>query len=66
MSDSEDEAPDKQLKIVIMGDGASGKVRKNKDVGQYPVSNEKRFIFMSRTQDRSIYTGVIVISPLLN
>ena len=26
MSDSEDEAPDKQLKIVIMGDGASGKV----------------------------------------
>ncbi|KAK3095327.1 hypothetical protein FSP39_013250 [Pinctada imbricata] len=25
MSDSEDEAPDKQLKIVIMGDGASGK-----------------------------------------
>jgi len=26
MSDSEDEVPDKQLKIVIMGDGASGKV----------------------------------------
>ena len=26
MSDSEDEAPDKQLKIVVMGDGASGKV----------------------------------------
>ncbi|XP_022344290.1 ras-related protein Rab-28-like [Crassostrea virginica] len=25
MSDSEDEAPDKQLKIVIIGDGASGK-----------------------------------------
>ena len=25
MSDSEDEAPDKQLKIIIMGDGASGK-----------------------------------------
>ncbi|OWF55053.1 ras-related protein Rab-28-like [Mizuhopecten yessoensis] len=25
MSDSEDEAPDKQLKIVIMGDGSSGK-----------------------------------------
>lgn len=25
MSDSEDETPDKQLKIVIMGDGASGK-----------------------------------------
>ncbi|KAH3786272.1 ras-related protein Rab-28-like [Dreissena polymorpha] len=25
MSDSEDEVPDKQLKIVIMGDGASGK-----------------------------------------
>ncbi|CAC5414232.1 RAB28 [Mytilus coruscus] len=25
MSDSEDEAPDRQLKIVIMGDGASGK-----------------------------------------
>lgn len=39
MSDSEDEAPDKQLKIVIMGDGASGKVRKNKDVGQYPTKN---------------------------
>lgn len=37
MSDSEDEAPDKQLKIVIMGDGASGKVRKNKNVGQYPT-----------------------------
>lgn len=29
MSDSEDEAPDKQLKIIIMGDGASGKVRKS-------------------------------------
>ena len=28
MSDSEDEAPDKQLKIVIMGDGASGKVKR--------------------------------------
>ena len=28
MSDSEDEAPDKQLKIVIMGDGASGKVNR--------------------------------------
>ena len=27
MSDSEDETPDKQLKIVIMGDGASGKVK---------------------------------------
>ena len=27
MSDSEDETPDKQLKIVILGDGASGKVR---------------------------------------
>ena len=27
MSDSEDEAPDKQLKIIIMGDGASGKVK---------------------------------------
>lgn len=27
MSDSEDEAPDKQLKVVIMGDGASGKVK---------------------------------------
>ena len=26
MSDSEEETPDKQLKIVIMGDGASGKV----------------------------------------
>lgn len=26
MSDSEEEAPDKQLKIVVMGDGASGKV----------------------------------------
>lgn len=39
MSDSEDEAPDKQLKIVIMGDGASGKVRKNKNVGQYPTKN---------------------------
>ena len=26
MSDSDDEAPDKQLKIVIVGDGASGKV----------------------------------------
>ncbi len=26
MSDSEDENPDKQLKIVVMGDGASGKV----------------------------------------
>ncbi len=26
MSDSEDESPDKQLKIVVMGDGASGKV----------------------------------------
>jgi len=26
MSDSEEEVPDKQLKIVIMGDGASGKV----------------------------------------
>ena len=26
MSDSEDEGPDKQLKLVIMGDGASGKV----------------------------------------
>lgn len=25
MSDSEDEAPDRQLKIVVMGDGASGK-----------------------------------------
>ena len=25
MSDSEDETPDKQLKIVIVGDGASGK-----------------------------------------
>ena len=24
MSDSEDENPDRQLKIVIMGDGASG------------------------------------------
>lgn len=39
MSDSEDEAPDKQLKIVIMGDGASGKVRKNENVGQYPTKN---------------------------
>lgn len=29
MSDSEDEAPDKQLKVVIMGDGASGKVKNN-------------------------------------
>lgn len=27
MSDSEEETPDKQLKIVIMGDGASGKVK---------------------------------------
>ena len=27
MSDSEEEAPDRQLKLVIMGDGASGKVR---------------------------------------
>ena len=26
MSDSDDEAPDKQLKLVIVGDGASGKV----------------------------------------
>ena len=26
MSDSEDETPDKQLKLVVMGDGASGKV----------------------------------------
>ncbi|CAL1528013.1 unnamed protein product [Lymnaea stagnalis] len=25
MSDSEDEAPDKQLKLIVMGDGASGK-----------------------------------------
>lgn len=27
MSDSEDEGPDKQLKLIVMGDGASGKVR---------------------------------------
>ena len=26
MSDSDEENPDRQLKIVIMGDGASGKV----------------------------------------
>ena len=26
MSDSEEETPDRQLKIVVMGDGASGKV----------------------------------------
>ena len=26
MSDSEDESPEKQLKIALMGDGASGKV----------------------------------------
>ena len=29
MSDSEEEAPDKQLKIVIIGDGASGKVNRH-------------------------------------
>ena len=42
MSDSEDEAPDKQLKIVIMGDGASGKVNWRKKcvefVAQVPGS----------------------------
>lgn len=27
MSDSEDESQDKQLKIVVIGDGACGKVR---------------------------------------
>lgn len=26
MSDSEDDAPDTKLKLVVMGDGASGKV----------------------------------------
>ena len=26
MSDSEDDSPDKQLKIVVIGDGSSGKV----------------------------------------
>ena len=26
MGDSDDEFPDRQLKIVVMGDGASGKV----------------------------------------
>ena len=56
MSDSEDEAPDKQLKIVIIGDGASGKVRKYNKVGQYPT--KMRFICMSRTLNRSNHVKV--------
>lgn len=39
MFDLEDEVLDKQLKIVIMGDGVFGKVRKNKNVGQYLMKN---------------------------
>ena len=37
MSDSEDEAPDKQLKIVIMGDGASGKVFNPEKMGYLTI-----------------------------
>lgn len=53
------EAPDKQLKIVIIGDGASGKVRKYNKVGQYPT--KMRFICMSRTLNRSNHVKVYVI-----
>jgi len=37
MSDSEEENPDRQLKIVIMGDGASGKVSQSLAVAIYYV-----------------------------
>lgn len=56
MSDSEDEAPDKQLKIVIMGDGASGKVKHSISVVFSNRENIKRvkeyraFIYMFNRQ----------------
>ena len=48
MSDSEDEAPDKQLKIIIMGDGASGKVKFLNSCVVFSNHENKTCIFSTR------------------
>ena len=50
MSDSEDEGPDRELKLVILGDGASGKVRLwvscfDDNRYKWPTSIESMFSF---------------------
>jgi hypothetical protein len=47
MSDSEDEAPDKQLKIIIMGDGASLKIIRRRLTIFISAFNENQIIGMT-------------------